>query len=287
MAVRPIRWGAEKRLAYIDFSLYWEGRINRKDLTRFFNISTPQASADLKKYIEMAPEHVGYEKSGKYYYPTNAFKPKLISPTSESYLNEILSLHLGLQSEDTSFIKSLPAYACVPLPYRRVEPTTLFRVLNAIHTKKAIHVNYASMTSQDSQERWISPHAICFDGFRWHTRAYCHKRQDFRDFIFGRIIAISQDEQEIPTNPLNDTLWHTEIQVRIIPNPKLDESRKEIVKLDYGMVNGESIIKTRASMLFYLLKQLGLLSENKKAIPTSQHISLANFDDISSYLNQP
>ena len=44
------RWGQERRLEFIDFRLYWEGRINRSDLIDFFGISVPQASLDLAKY---------------------------------------------------------------------------------------------------------------------------------------------------------------------------------------------------------------------------------------------
>ena len=41
----PLRWGTERRLEFIDFRLYWEGRVNRADLTREFGISVPQASS--------------------------------------------------------------------------------------------------------------------------------------------------------------------------------------------------------------------------------------------------
>lgn len=53
-----LRWGIERRLEFIDFRLFWEGRINRSDLTDQFGISTPQASADLARYQEMAPSNL-------------------------------------------------------------------------------------------------------------------------------------------------------------------------------------------------------------------------------------
>ena len=40
-----LRWGIERRLEFIEFRLYWEGRVNRADLTSVFGISTVQASA--------------------------------------------------------------------------------------------------------------------------------------------------------------------------------------------------------------------------------------------------
>jgi hypothetical protein len=53
--VRNIKWGAEKRLEFIDFRLFWEGAINRVDIMDQFGVSVPQASKDLSLYQEKAP----------------------------------------------------------------------------------------------------------------------------------------------------------------------------------------------------------------------------------------
>ena len=51
----PAKWGQAQRLEFIEFRLYWEGKLNRRDLIDFFGISTPQASLDLARYMEFAP----------------------------------------------------------------------------------------------------------------------------------------------------------------------------------------------------------------------------------------
>ena len=66
-------WSVERRLEFIDFRLYWEGRINRIDLKNFFGISIPQASADLRKYQELAPKNIDYDKKNKHYFATEKF----------------------------------------------------------------------------------------------------------------------------------------------------------------------------------------------------------------------
>ena len=48
------RWGAERRLEFIEFCIYWEGAVNRADIMAHFNVSTPQASADLSLYQKNA-----------------------------------------------------------------------------------------------------------------------------------------------------------------------------------------------------------------------------------------
>ena len=62
-----LRWGVEQRLEFIEFRLFWEGAINRSDLVDQFGVSVPQASNDLRRYQEIAPCNMVYDKSAKRY----------------------------------------------------------------------------------------------------------------------------------------------------------------------------------------------------------------------------
>src|SRR5215471_7212147 len=84
-------WGQQQRLEFIDFRLFWEGRLNRSDLIEFFGISLPQASLDLARYMEIAPENINYDKTGKAYLPSACFKPAVASVESTAYL-ELLTM---------------------------------------------------------------------------------------------------------------------------------------------------------------------------------------------------
>ena len=39
-----LRWGVAQRLEFIEFRLFWEGRVNRSDLMEQFGLSVNQAS---------------------------------------------------------------------------------------------------------------------------------------------------------------------------------------------------------------------------------------------------
>jgi len=280
-----MRWGVERRMAFIDFRLYWEGRINRADLTDFFGISVPQASNDIQKYIELSGGSINYDKKAKCYYPENTFTPKFISPSSDSFINELLSIELNLLTEDGSYIKSIPSFSCLPLPHRTIEPTTLFRVSQAIKNKMALYIEYQSMNREEPTGRLVSPHALGFDGFRWHVRAFCHERQEFRDFVFARILSISGDcaidrERALQSDSINDSDWHNMISVRIGPHSDLNNAQKRAIELDYGMTNGEVVINVRIAMCFYLLKQLGLNKQQENTSSKLQHIVLINYDEV-------
>lgn len=275
-----IRWGVERRLEFIEFRLFWEGRINRADLTAFFGTSVPQASGDFAQYQGLAPNNIQYDASAKQYVAGKLFKPIFLAPGSESYLRQLLSIARGLIDKENSFAGWLPSFDVVPTPDRLIEPHTLFRVLLAIRNKHRLNVQYQSMTNPEPSWRWISPHALGFNGFRWHIRAYCHTRNEFRDFLFSRILSINEEDlSEIDTS--HDRLWHEHVTLRIRANPLLEENKRKVIELDYGMENGERAIRVRGAHFFYLCQRLGF-KDGMDMSPEKQHIVPLNWEEVNT-----
>lgn len=54
-AREELRWGMERRLEFIEFRLFWEGHVNRRDLMDTFKVSIAQATTDLNLYPALAP----------------------------------------------------------------------------------------------------------------------------------------------------------------------------------------------------------------------------------------
>lgn len=280
------RWGADRRLEFIDFRLYWEGRIRRSDLADFFGISVPQASLDLARYQALAPRNATYDGSEKYYVATEEFRPVLISPLSNSYLSELLSVEMELRSKNESFIGWFPDVGMVPLSKRWIDPSVLAHVLKAIRFNRDLQINYQSMTRGEAVVRWIGPHALGFDGFRWHIRAYCHTHNGFRDFLFSRINTIIAERPSTADRSL-DTAWNHLVAVKIGPHPLLSDAIRRAVEIDYEMTNGVASIETRAALLFYLLRRLGLLDAiQEQKPPETQHVVLLNRPEVEAALKE-
>jgi len=281
-------WGVEKRLEFIEFRLYWEERINRSDLRDVFNISVPQATADFNKYQELAPGNMVYDNRGKFYYASADFKPKFMKPSAEQYLLRYLAVDMGIYTEKQSYIGDHAPICTVPRPWRRVDHEQLKEILLAIRDKKAIEIDYQSLSKNSIRaKRWISPHALGYDGFRWHCRAYCHKSGMFKDFNLGRIYSI-ENNKDSDIESQRDEAWHTEFKVRIGPNPNLAESQQDVIKHEYGMEDGESSIPVKRAMILYLLNKLGLSVEDDE--PThfqqSQHVVLLNRDETKKAMGK-
>lgn len=277
-----IPWSQDRRLEFIDFRLRWDGRINRGDITAFFGISVPQASLDIAKYLELAPDNLTYDRSARIYLAGPGFKPVFASSHSSQYLNELLAIQTGVLEQGASFIGWQPPVALVPTPGRVLNAETLAALLRAMRERHGVKVLYQSMTQVAPQPRVISPHAFAHDGYRWHVRAYCHLRKQFRDFVIARILQIESVEGGAPTHE-EDNEWQTMVELLLAPNPKLVAAHKRAIELDYGMAQGQVKIVCRQALLFYILRHLGLDQESGQR-PEAHQIVLKNRRVVESYL---
>ena len=280
---KGLSWGLESRLQFIDFRLRWERRINRTDLTEHFGISVPQASLDIAKYTELAPGNLVYDRSSRTYTAAPGFQPLYQRSSAQRYLAELLATKMGVVEPAASFIGSAPETDWAPSPWRTINEQTVEAVVRAIRQREAIRVSYQSMTSLDESIRLLSPHALGNDGFRWHVRAFCHKRQRFSDFVLARILRIDGFEpSEVDFS--QDAHWHTVLMLVLAPHPDLPPAKKRVLELDYGMEYGQVKLPCRQAFLYYTLRRLGLHTKEAPD-PLAQQITLKNRDEIQPYID--
>lgn len=270
-----LRWGVAQRLEFIEFRLFWEGRVNRSDLMEQFGLSVNQASADLNRYIGFAPDNMVYDKSARTYVRGPDYAAQFLKPDASRYLAQLRSLADGIMDSDDTWIAELPSYDAAPTPARGVNPVTLRSVVEAIRRSEAIEVKYQSLSRPEPSWRWIAPHAIGFDGFRWHTRAFCLTDETFKDFLLSRMIEI-RGSRKNEISDEDDRDWNTEVKLEIGPHPALSETQAKVIALDYGMRGGKAEIKVRRALLYYALRRLGLDTDPSAREPTDQQIVLLN-----------
>jgi hypothetical protein len=268
-----LKWGVERRLEFIEFRLYWDGGVNRSDIIEAFDVSVPQASKDLTLYQERAPHNAIYDKSAKRYVASNNFEPCFLKPDAGQYLNQLRSVAEGILASSESWIAHSPPYAGPPVPVRGVNTNTLRTVLAAVRQSQSLEVKYQSLSGDDPRWRWIAPHAIGFDGFRWHTRAFCETDKSFKDFLLSRIIE-ARSVRPSGVSPQEDADWNELITLEIGPHPELSDSQKRIIALDYGMRSGRAQIQVRKALRYYALRRLGLDTPPEARRPQDQQIVL-------------
>ena len=278
----PARWGQERRLEFIEFRLQWERRVNRTDLVNYFSISIPQASLDFARYRELAPTNAVYDVLQKTYVASDSFKPILIRDSAEDYLTRLWATSTEAMSGNSTFLGWTPDTGIVRDPARRVDSAVLRTVLLASRERRSVRIKYQSMSSPGPSLRLVSPHALGFDGRRWHMRAYCHTRHEFRDFVLGRVHAVYL-EGATEIDAKSDTDWNNFIEAIIVPHPHLSSDQRKIVEADYCMENGRLILRVQEALLLYHLDHLGLLEQRENP---RKHIALANRDALQPFFQK-
>jgi hypothetical protein len=254
-----MRWGLEQRLEFVDFRLYWEGGINRSDITERFGVSIPQASKDFTLYATEAPGNLYYDKSAKRYVAASTFKPVFFVPDADRFLTQLRSVadHTVKQEDTWSF--NVVSAEVMPVPSRRVDVNVLRSILSAIRRQRALRILYQSMNPKRPKPmwRWISPHALGNDGLRWHVRAYCHNDDKFTDFILSRCLNSEADDPQKVLGE-QDADWSEFFNVILVPNRLLSKGQQDIIAQDYCMTKGQIAIPVRKALLYYFRKRLRL-----------------------------
>jgi predicted DNA-binding transcriptional regulator YafY len=274
-----LTWSVQRRLTFVETRLFWLGQVSRGDIVERFDVSLSQASADIARYVSLNPEGVDYDRSAKRYVTRDGFRPVFAAPSAQGLLGELRLVEEGLLPADQTVTGSVPPFDATPVPERAIDATVLREVLRAIRQGRALDCFYQSMSRPQRTPRTIEPHAIAYDGFRWHTRAFDRDSGEFRDFVLGRL---SRPKLAGPAGSTMaaDTDWNSVVELNIAPHPGLTPAQAKAVALDYGMTRGSVRLKVRRALLYYALKRLGLDHAPETRPPNVQQIVLINRDAV-------
>lgn len=280
--VATARWGQERRLEFIDFRLRWDRTVNRGELVEHFRISTQQASADLSMYRKLAPQNLEYDKNLKTYRATANFKPAVAHEDAQVFLDQLAAMSTGTLLPSTSLLGWRPPHDIVRFPARPIATGTLLHLLWAIRDGEELKVVYQSMRRPAPTSRWIAPHALAYDGLRWHVRAWCHENEDFRDFVISRIQRV-QASRKTTVVADADAWWHTFVDVVLKPRAGLTEAQRSAIEIDFGMTARRLKLNCRKALAFYLLRQLQI-DRPSDLPPAAQPLELMNRDELSDVI---
>ena len=276
------------RLRAIELLAYWEGRLVTNRLVSWFGVSRQQASADIKRYMaNHNPDSLVHNPAVKAYVPGSGFRPVLTT----GHINEYLDMVSGLVSESMAVtLETDTNLASVQLPDRSVRPEVVREVIKACRGEGSIKILYASMANPVWGDRIISPHSLVYTGFRWHVRAYCHKRHGFRDFLLSRIDRTPKPTADKAPSPSDDTQWQEAMTLTLIPNTKLNDGQKALVEKDFGMPDGRLQLSVRKALAHYTLQRYQAAITPEEAVDERQYpIQLLESDrkKLSPYLFGP
>ncbi|WP_435352680.1 helix-turn-helix transcriptional regulator [Emticicia sp. SJ17W-69] len=135
---------------------------------------------------------------------THGFSDKSIRKNYSSALNKIKSV---LRTKEKENIEILSETIRMQVPERLNNDFEYLSVLqNVITSKTIIEIGYTN-NKEEVSKRHLEAIGLVFYAFSWHLIAWCHARQDYRDFKLSRIIYINRTDKPFQKNDhikLND-----------------------------------------------------------------------------------
>ncbi len=272
------RWSVDQRIDFIRQRLIWQGSVNRADLVAAFQVSANQATVDLRQFEARFPGGLAYDPRQRTYRPG----PGLAAADEQDTQALLRLLRLqadGVVSPGPCPVDPLPPVDQGGLPPRPVPPKTLSTLLTAIREGRAMSGMYVSMSTATPRRRLLEPHALVFDGFRWHARARDAQAGEpalFKDFVLGRLSDAALEGPATGGGAQADGLWQRLVRLTLEPHKKLTEAQRAAILLDYGMDphTGTLTLTVREATAWYLRKRLGLVKGHHDQPPEEQHIVL-------------
>lgn len=249
-----------------------------------FNISRIQATRDIKRYVEMYPGNIYYDGKKRAYIKAEPFHCHITKGTVDEYLlafPDTVDVPLLL-----SELKESP-FEQVAAPLRCLPPSVVAPLLDSIRANKGVSIRYASMTSPEGADRIVFPHSLVDTGFRWHLRAYCGSRGEFRDFNLGRIKGSPVSKKPSPAcaAPENDKMWNEIVTFNLKANPALTDSQRSMIEIEFGFKHGSLAVTSRACLIHYMLQRYQVDSRRLEGEqPTSRLLVVENPSVIAPYL---
>jgi predicted DNA-binding transcriptional regulator YafY len=205
------------RLMAIVTTLQSKKYVTAEHIAEKFKISVRTVYRDIKALGEMGipisfENHKGYCVVQGYFLPpvsfsmdeANAlllmesamlgFSDKSIHKNYSSALNKIKSV---LRTKQKDAIEALSENIKLQVPQRLTNDNDfeyLSVLQNAIVSKTIIEIGYTN-AKEEISKRSLEAIGLVFYAFSWHLIAWCHAREDYRDFKLSRIMYINTTDK--------------------------------------------------------------------------------------------
>jgi predicted DNA-binding transcriptional regulator YafY len=118
----------------------------------------------------------------------NSFADKSIKTHYSNLLNKVRTVLRSSQKEKMEILDGkikLQLPPCVINDFEYLTP-----LQNAITARTIVELDYKN-TKEEVSKREVEPIGLIFYAFNWHLVAWCHMRNDYRDFKISRILKVT------------------------------------------------------------------------------------------------
>lgn len=157
-----------------------------------------------------------------------------------------------------------------------VSPAVFSAVFQAITSGTGLSMVYRSMSSPEGMTRLVFPHALVRAPRRWHMRAWCSERQDFRDFTLGRVASVQVVDDAPPCSRKDDEAWNTQLELELVAHPALNPGQQDMIAGEYFGGAKSLRLKVRQCLAAYIIQDLRLSTDERKQVPPEYQLLVSN-----------
>lgn len=251
--------------------LRWEGELKNARVQQVLGVNTVHASKLIRQLREGAPEMLRNDTLGRRWdlVDRERLEQRLAGAGT-------LGEYLQIVGSDAAAIADVRADFLLP------DPVVFARVRKACVEGRGLDVTYDSMTRPEGARRTIYPHTMIHLCRRWHVRAWCAERRDFRDFTLGRMrdLQVSSEARQVP----RDIAWETQVPLEIVPHSALSAAQQTVIRREYFAGGTGRTLSCRGPLAGYLLQDLQVAADPEKETPPAFQLQLANPSAVTPYL---
>jgi len=267
------------RLRLLKLLLTWEGRISNARLRELFDLSSIRASQWIREIRDQAPEWVRPNSIERTFDATAAFYMEdsgVIEGNLEHYLS-IVGLPNTMNAKGNCVVAAFPD---ITTPNPRI-----FSVLSmAARIGRMVEITYRSMSEPKPHKRSISPHSIVHAGRRWHVRAYCSEKEQFRDYALGRVVDAKLLDKPSEKLMNDDEAWMAEVRVRLTAHPDLSPEQESVIRFEYFKNTAARVVVCRGALVNYFIQDVRAAVDIKKQCPPEYQLAVSNIKEVKPWL---
>ena len=264
---------SQQRLRDMEVLLLWEGALDNARLREVFGVQAVQASRLLASFLVEHKEGVERASAHAPITPGSGFRPKFAGTSPDEYLGLIAATR---PRQVAAHVEDLR------LDLAPVDTRVYAAVTQACRGGTGLQIRYRSLSNPQGEARLVYPHSLVRAARRWHMRAWCALRQDYRDFALGRIAEVSQDEKQAPRSPADDTEWNEEASLVIEPHPALSAGQKALLRDEYFAGKTQRVVQVRRALVSYTLQDLRLAVDFETQVPPEYQLALINAHEFNN-----
>jgi hypothetical protein len=261
------------RIAALESLLIWEGEIANSRLRDLFDLKSVQASRLIAAFKTTHPKALKADSRTKRFVAAGTFRPTVSSGSLADYLGWLTQ----------AFADGSPAIEDARIDLTRIEPSHFAALRQACLNGSGLRIRYESMNHPKGIDREIYPSTLVRVGRRWHARAWCCSREDYRDFNLGRIRSVAAITNRRPRLPV-DELWRKRATVFLQAHRELSPEQAAVIRRESFGGKRRRPVNTRACHVSYVIQDLQAAVEPGRQGPPYYQIEVANVSALKPYL---